>query len=166
MPKSTVSRRVARLEQDLGEELLQRLPRRVELTEVGLGLYDRTVDAVETLRRAAAEVHEAHDDLAGELRISIPHDLGLSQHMVRLFTDFRATHPRISLEIDLSERRVDLLEERFDFAFRAHLGPARLDGCTEGCPDWPGCRAGCSRRLPTSTARRRCESRRTSAITR
>lgn len=125
VPKSTVSRRVARLERDLEEPLLHRLPRRVELTEVGQGLYERSVDAVDALRRAAADVQEAHDDLAGELRVSLPHDLGLSQHIVRLLTDFRAAHPRISLAIDLSERRVDLLEEHIDFAFRAHLGPLR-----------------------------------------
>lgn len=123
LPKSTVSRRVTRLERDLEETLLHRLPRRVELTEVGQGLYERSVDAIDTLRRAAADVLEAHDELAGDLRVSLPHDLGLSQHMVRLLTDFRAAHPRISLAIDLSERRVDLLEEHVDFAFRAHLRP-------------------------------------------
>ncbi|MCB9680634.1 MAG: LysR family transcriptional regulator [Alphaproteobacteria bacterium] len=123
VPKSTVSRRLARLEADLGEELVVRHARLFQLTDVGRGLYERTAGAVRDLRRAAQEVHDAHDDLAGELRLSMPQDLGIAEPMVRFLTGFRADHPQIELEVDLSDRRVDLVAERFDFAFRIHLGP-------------------------------------------
>lgn len=123
VPKSTVSRRVARLESDLGEELLQRHARLFRLTDIGQGLYERSAGSVRDLQRATREVHDAHKDVAGELRITMPQDLGASDAMVGLFTSFRAAYPSIALYLEFSDRRVDLVAERFDFAIRAHIGP-------------------------------------------
>lgn len=117
LPKSTVSRRLATLEAALGERLLLRTTRRQALTEFGTLLLAHArqvvaeVDAVEALRerRQAAP--------SGRLRVSMPSDLA---HLLLADTlaAFVVLYPEITLDIDLSARRVDLLGEGFDVAVR------------------------------------------------
>jgi DNA-binding transcriptional LysR family regulator len=117
LPKSTVSRRLAALEQRMGERLLLRTTRRQTLTEFGLQLLEHArqvvaeVDAVGMLReqRQAAP--------SGRLRVSMPGDFA-NMVLVDSLAAFMAMHPAISLELDLSPRRVDLLGEGFDVAVR------------------------------------------------
>lgn len=117
LPKSTVSRRLAGLEQRLGERLLLRTTRRQTLTEFGLQLLDHArqvaaeVDAVAALseRRQAAP--------AGRLRVSMPSDFA-NLLLADALAAFIAMFPAIALELDLSPRRVDLLGEGFDLAVR------------------------------------------------
>lgn len=120
VPKGTVSRRVARLEQALGEELITRHARLFRLTDVGRGLYDRSAHAVHELLQATRDIRGAHGDVSGELRISVPPDFGASAPLLGLFAAFTRAHPAVVLFVDLSDRRVDLMAERFDFALRAH----------------------------------------------
>ena len=116
-PKSTVSRRLAALEQRLGERLLLRTTRRQTLTEFGEQLLEHAqlvaaeVDAVAAL--------SAHRQTApsGRLRVSMPSDFA-NLLLVDALAAFVALHPAISLELDLSARRVDLLGEGFDLAVR------------------------------------------------
>ena len=122
VPKGTVSRRVARLEQALGEELITRHSRLFELTPVGRGLFDRSAGAVQELLRATREIHDAHGDVAGELRVTLPPDLGSSLPITDLISEFLQAHPEISLFVDLSDRMVDLVTEHYDFAFRVYQG--------------------------------------------
>lgn len=117
LPKSTVSRRIAGLEAQVGERLLLRTTRRQTLTEFGHQLLEHArqvvaeVDAVVALRehRQAAP--------SGRLRVSMPSDFAtlLLQEQLAAFV---AMHPGITLEVDLSPRRVDLLGEGFDLAVR------------------------------------------------
>jgi DNA-binding transcriptional LysR family regulator len=117
LPKSTVSRRLAALEQALGERLLLRTTRRQSLTEFGSLLLEHArqvvaeVDAVGALheRRQAAP--------SGRLRVSMPSDVA-SLLLADALAGFVAAHPQITLELDLSARRVDLLSEGFDLAVR------------------------------------------------
>ncbi|MDO9199640.1 LysR family transcriptional regulator [Rhodoferax sp.] len=117
LPKSTVSRRLAALEQRLGERLLLRTTRRQTLTEFGLQLLEHArqvaseVDAVSALseRRQAAP--------SGRLRVSMPSDFA-NLLLADSLAAFVAMHPGIALELDLSPRRVDLLGEGFDVAVR------------------------------------------------
>lgn len=117
LPKSTVSRRLAALEQRMGERLLLRTTRRQTLTEFGLQLLEHArqvvaeVDAVKALReqRQAAP--------SGRLRVSMPSDFA-NLLLADSLAAFMALHPAISLELDLSPRRVDLLGEGFDVAVR------------------------------------------------
>lgn len=117
LPKSTVSRRLARLEQRVGERLLLRTTRRQTLTELGQQLLEHA-------RQVAAEVDavaalSAHRQTApsGRLRVSMPSDFA-SFLLVDALAAFVALHPAITLELDLSARRVDLLGEGFDLAVR------------------------------------------------
>jgi DNA-binding transcriptional LysR family regulator len=117
LPKSTVSRRLAGLEQRVGERLLLRTTRRQTLTEFGLQLLDHA-------RQVAAEVDavaalSAHRQAApgGRLRVSMPSDVA-NLLLADSLAAFVALYPAIALELDLSARRVDLLGEGFDVAVR------------------------------------------------
>jgi DNA-binding transcriptional LysR family regulator len=116
-PKSSVSRRIAQLEPQLGERLLLRTTRRQTLTEFGQQLLEHArqvvmeVDAVMALREHRQALP------SGRLRVSMPSDFA-NLLLADSLAAFVAMHPGIALELDLSPRRVDLLGEGFDIAVR------------------------------------------------
>lgn len=117
LPKSTVSRRISMLEAKLGERLLQRTTRKLVLTEFGASLLEHARKVVEEVEAAGALVQHRQVAPSGLLRISMPGDfasLGLSTMLAR----FIERYPAITLELDLSPRRVDLVGENFDIAIR------------------------------------------------
>jgi len=117
LPKSTVSRRISQLEERLGERLMLRTTRRLALTEFGQQLLEHArqvaaeVDAVQAL----SEFRQARP--SGRLRVSMPSDFA-TMLLTDMLAAFIALHPGVSLELDLSPRRVDLLGENFDLAVR------------------------------------------------
>lgn len=117
LPKSTVSRRVALLEERLGERLMLRTTRRLALTEFGAQLLEHArqlaaeVDAVQAL----SEFRQVRP--SGRLRVSMPSDFAILL-LGDMLSAFSALHPAVALELDLSPRRVDLLGENFDLAIR------------------------------------------------
>lgn len=117
LPKSTVSRRIAFLEEQLGERLMLRTTRRLTLTEFGLQLLEhaRQVAAEVDAVKALSEHRQARP--SGRLRVSMPNDFA-TQLLTDMLAAFIALHPAVSLELDLSPRRVDLLGENFDLAVR------------------------------------------------
>lgn len=117
LAKSNVSRRVARLEQQLGARLLERTTRRQRLTEVGETYHAHVSRAVEQLAEASRSVSEIQGEPRGRLRITAPADW--NETMGRLVAEFSARFPHIQLEVDLTQRRVDLVAEGFDLAIRA-----------------------------------------------
>jgi DNA-binding transcriptional LysR family regulator len=123
LPKSTVSRRIKRLEDDLGHALLQRDSRRFRLTEAGEQLFRRSASAVRDLEEAERAIRDTTVEPAGELRITAPRDLGASPPLVDLFCGFRRQHPQVRLFVDLNDRLVDIVSEGFDFAIRLHSEP-------------------------------------------
>lgn len=117
LPKSTVSRRIALLEAKLGERLLQRTTRKLVLTEFGASLLEHARKVVEEVEAAGALVQHRQQAPSGRLRISMPADfanLGMTGFIGR----FIAAYPAVTLELDLSPRRVDLVSENFDIAIR------------------------------------------------
>ncbi|HEY6898925.1 MAG TPA: LysR family transcriptional regulator [Rhodocyclaceae bacterium] len=117
LPKSTVSRRVAFLEEQLGERLMLRTTRRLALTEFGQQLLEhaRQVAAEVDSVKALSEHRQARP--SGRLRVSMPSDFA-TLLLTDMLAAFIAMHPAVSLELDLSPRRVDLLGENFDLALR------------------------------------------------
>ena len=117
LPNSTISRRIAMLETQLGEQLLLRTTRKLTLTDFGASMLDHA--------RRMAEEAEAAEHLAqyrkaapsGRLRISMPSDLA-SGMLAPMLVQFVNDYPAIALEIDLTPRRVDLIGENFDLAIR------------------------------------------------
>lgn len=116
-PKSTVSRRIALLEQTLGERLLQRTTRKLVVTEFGASLLEHARKVADEAEAAAALAQHRQGEPSGKLRMSVPGDFansGLQEVIAR----FIARYPAVSLEMDLSPRRVDLIAENFDIAIR------------------------------------------------
>ena len=120
MPRSTVSRQVARLEEQLGTELLHRTTRKVGLTEAGAAYYDRVARALQAIEEARVELLESHQRPSGTLRLSLPFDLGwmIAPALVQLVERY----PDLRLEIEPSNRHVDLIAEGYDAALRASPG--------------------------------------------
>lgn len=117
LPKSTISRRLAGLEQTLGERLLLRTTRRQALTEFGQQLLAHARQVAEEVDAVVALSAHRQAAPSGRLRVSMASDLAnilLSDALAA----FVALHPGITLELDLSPRRVDLLGEGFDVAVR------------------------------------------------
>ena len=117
LPKSTVSRRIAALEERLGEKLLQRSTRRLTLTEFGQGVLEHARTLAGEVDGALALALHRQQRPTGRLRVSMPSDFA-NLLLVDMLAAFVALHPAISLELDLSPRRVDLVGENFDLALR------------------------------------------------
>lgn len=117
MSKAAVSRQIAELETRLGVRLLHRTTRKLSLTEEGEVFYTRCRELLGTLAEAEAEVTARSGQALGVLKISAPVTFGLL-HLADLWAGFMAAHPNVSLEVMLSDRMVDLVEEGFDVAVR------------------------------------------------
>lgn len=118
LPKSTLSRRLAQLEERLGERLLLRTTRRLTLTDFGERLLEHARRVQDEALAAAAMVAHGQATPRGLLRVSLPPDFS-EIDLPQVLMQFAAAYPEVRLELDLSPRRVDLLAERFDLAVRA-----------------------------------------------
>ncbi len=114
---SYVSRVVARLEDRLGTQLFHRTTRRITLTEQGRALLERASHHIEQLDEAESVVAERAGALSGALRVTVPVQFG-TRHLASIVGKFAALHPGVRIELCFDDRRVDLLEERFDLAIR------------------------------------------------
>jgi DNA-binding transcriptional LysR family regulator len=117
LPKSTVSRRIAALEAQLGERLLTRSTRRLLITEFGAGILEHARRLQEETEAASAFAQHRQSAVRGRLRVSMPADFG-DWLLAPLFLQFAANYPEVKLELDLSPRRVDIIGEQFDLALR------------------------------------------------
>ncbi len=114
------------LEGRLGVRLLKRTTRRLSLTEAGRAYYDRCVAALDEIALAEAEACSRQLEPAGRLRIAMPLAFG-SALLAPVVAAFLDRHPGVSVEVDLSERAVDLLTENVDLALRlGELPPSGL----------------------------------------
>lgn len=118
LPKSTVSRRVALLETQLGERLLQRTTRKLQLTDLGHSVLAHARQVATEVEAATLLAQHRQVEPSGRLRISMPGDFA-NIVLGELMTTFVARYPAISLDVDVSPRRVDLIGENFDLAIRA-----------------------------------------------
>jgi DNA-binding transcriptional LysR family regulator len=118
LPKSSVSRSIALLEQELGVLLLRRSTRRVDLTEAGRLFYDRAARALAGLEDAQAAVTDLQGSLSGTVRVTAPADAGV-WILGPLVAKFVEQHAAVHVDVLLSSRVVDLVAEGVDFALRA-----------------------------------------------
>ncbi len=122
VPKSTVSRRVAQLEEALGVRLLQRTTRKLSLTDAGHAYHERASVSLAGIEEANAAVSDMVGTPRGTVRLTAPVDLGVAV-LADLVARFTRRHPGIHVELVLTARTVDLVEEGIDLAVRA--GPLR-----------------------------------------
>lgn len=117
LPKSTVSRKLAALEHRLGVRLLHRTPRRLDLTDAGRELHQEARDALAQIAAAADRVGGSKDEMRGKVRVSAPFDMGVVV-VGPIICAFSELHPDITVEVEFSDRKVDLGQEGIDFAVR------------------------------------------------
>jgi DNA-binding transcriptional LysR family regulator len=117
MSKAAVSRHVSELEARLGMRLLQRTTRRLALTEAGQIFHARSKDILDSVSESEDEISTQTGTASGQLRISAPVTFGV-RHLAPLWGEFRRRHPKVTLDITLADRVVDLIEEGYDLAIR------------------------------------------------
>ncbi|WP_260293117.1 LysR family transcriptional regulator [Sedimenticola hydrogenitrophicus] len=118
LPKSSVSRKISQLEGRLGARLLQRTTRSVRTTELGALYYDRCARLVAEAEEAERAISQCQEQPRGLLRVTLPVDIGISI-MPAITREFLRQQPEIRLQVDVSDRLVDLVGEGFDMAIRA-----------------------------------------------
>ncbi len=122
MPKSTVSRKVAELEAQLGVQLLQRTTRKLALTDAGAVFAEEIEGALVRLDAAEEAVSALHREPRGKLRVTTTITLG-ERLLAPIVADFLAEHPGLEVLLHLTDRTVDLVAERFDVAVRTGALP-------------------------------------------
>ncbi len=117
IPKSRLSRRITQLETDMGVRLLQRSTRRFAVTDVGNSVYRHAQTMLAEAQAAREVVDRLTAEPRGVVRVSIP--VGLAQQqMPMLLPEFLARYPQVRLQLHVSNRKVDLINEGFDVAMR------------------------------------------------
>jgi len=117
MSKAAVSRYVADLEDRLGVRLLHRTTRKLSLTEEGRAFHLRCKELLGELEEAETEITAQSAQAIGLLKINVPYSFGIL-HLAPLWSEFMAQNPKVTLDVTLSDRVVDLVEEGYDLAVR------------------------------------------------
>jgi len=117
LSKQAVSRHVVELERRLGLRLLNRTTRRLSLTTEGRAYFQRMKELIDDFDAFEHELSSGRAEPIGRLRVAAPLTFGILQ-LAPLWGPFLDRYPRISLEVDLNDRVVDLVEEGYDLAIR------------------------------------------------
>ncbi|MBD9461160.1 LysR family transcriptional regulator [Pseudomonas sp. PDM05] len=122
LPRSTVSEHVQALEELLGTRLLQRTTRKVQATQDGRVLYERSKDLLAHMDELEGLFRQDEAQLSGRIRVDMPNVMARELILPRL-PEFMDAHPLIELEISSTDRQVDLLAEGFDCVLRVGAQP-------------------------------------------
>ena len=117
LSKAVVSKYVTRLENQLGVRLLNRTTRRLSLTEAGRLFYERGKQGLQHIEEAQNLVGLLQDEPRGTLRLNAPMSFGIL-HVAPALGDFLARYPDLSVDLNLDDRKVDMVEEGFDVSIR------------------------------------------------
>jgi DNA-binding transcriptional LysR family regulator len=142
--KSVISRQVSMLEAKLGARLFHRTTRSLTLTEAGQGYFGRVGLILADLEEANLAVTQLQSAPRGTLRVNAPMSFGFL-HLAQALPDFCALYPEVELDVSMSDRFVDLVDEGYDVAVRIaamqdssliarRLAPIRLAVCAS--PDY------------------------------
>lgn len=115
--QATISKRVAALEDQLGSRLLVRGSRNHTLTETGQSYFERCVRILSEIDEAESEARSLTSTPTGKLRITIPTMFG-SLYIAPIIPEFLAMHPHIKLDVQFTEKKIDLIEGGIDIAIR------------------------------------------------
>ncbi len=117
MPTTTVSGKIQALERRLGTTLIHRTTRKLSVTEAGSAYYQRCLKALEEIEAGENELANVRFELTGTLRITTVPDIGHS-FLPYYVKSYLAAHPKMKVELILTNRVVDLVAEGVDLAFR------------------------------------------------
>ena len=114
---SVLSKRMQALERRLGVRLVERTTRQLHFTSEGKLLVDKVRQATGLIREAEQEAAQGAREIRGRLRLSMPATMG-RRWISPMLAEFALAHPQVALEVEYSERIVDVVGERFDAAIR------------------------------------------------
>ena len=115
--RAMISKQIQKLEEHLGTRLMNRTTRRLSLTETGRAFYDRSQQILQDVEEAEQVAGDLTRTPQGVLRVTIP--LSYGQHrLATIIGDYTQAYPEVQLDIALSDRKVDLVEDGFDLAVR------------------------------------------------
>ncbi|MGV0958269.1 MAG: LysR family transcriptional regulator [Limnohabitans sp.] len=117
MSKAAVSRHVSDLEQRLGVRLMHRTTRKLSLTSEGEVFLARSREILASIEASEAELSTRSVTASGLLKVSVPVSFGI-RHLAPLWSEFLANHPQVTLDVQLADRVIDLVDEGFDLAVR------------------------------------------------
>lgn len=121
-----VSKYVSQLEHHLGTRLLNRTTRKIHLTEAGTRYHQRAQQVLNDIDDMENQLGDLQGEARGRLRISAPVSFAI-RHMAPLLAEFQAAHPAVGIDLQLNDRKVDIVEEGFDIALRiGHLKSSSL----------------------------------------
>ena len=119
---SHVSRLVSRLETQLGTQLLYRTTRRLKLTDAGAVYFDHCGQLFDGFQEALSAISDYQQRPTGVLKLTCATTFG-ERYIAPLVNDFLARHPQLSMQLDFTNRRVDIIDEGFDVAIRTGALP-------------------------------------------
>lgn len=122
IPKSKLSRRIQQLEERLGVRLLNRSSRRFSVTEIGREFYDRCLAMLVEAEAAEQVVEQVQSEPRGVIRLACPVAL-LNFQLGAQLARFMNTYPLVSVQLESTNRTVDVLAEGFDIAIRVRFPP-------------------------------------------
>jgi len=140
LPLSVVSKRLAQLEKAVGVRLLQRTTRRQALTEEGAQFHAHVLRILEEVEQAESLLTRSRQEVAGVLRLTAPGEFG-RKHLVPIVADFQRQHPALTVQLELTDAVVDLLETGQDLAIRFGSLP---DSSLVACRLAPNYRVACA----------------------
>jgi DNA-binding transcriptional LysR family regulator len=117
LSKAATSRHVSELESRLGVRLLHRTTRKLSLTKEGEVFHARCKELLAEVEEAEAEMTAHAGEAVGLLKVNVPVSFGLI-HLAPLWGEFMQRHPKVTLEVTLTDRLVDLVDEGYDLAVR------------------------------------------------
>ena len=117
LPKSTISRKLAELENHLGVKLLHRTTRRMVLTEAGVTYYERCLKALALIEEANQTIRETSEEPCGRLAITAPHLFGVS-FLTPVLKEYMQRYPKVAVTLELSQEPLDLVARGIDVALR------------------------------------------------
>lgn len=122
LPKSKLSRRLALLEERLGVRLIQRSTRHFTVTEIGRTYYEHCKAMLVEAEAAQEVIAALHAEPRGVIRVTCPVAL-LHAHVGSMLADFMALYPKVSVYLEATNRRVDVIGEAVDVAIRVRPPP-------------------------------------------
>jgi DNA-binding transcriptional LysR family regulator len=127
VPKSTLSRKISQLEERLGVRLLQRSTRQLSVTDIGQVYYQHCAGIIAEAEAAQDAIDSAQAEPRGRLRVTCPVSL-MQSYMSRIVADYLITFPRVTVDLEATNRRVDIVEEGVDIALRVRFPPLEDTG--------------------------------------
>lgn len=117
LSQATVSKAISRLEARINVMLVQRTPRSIALTEAGHAALERANAILENGNAIEEEINEQATSLRGLVRISLPISFGI-KYLSPILANFLKLHPDVEIDVDYSDRQIDLIDEKIDFSLR------------------------------------------------